>query len=133
MDIVTLQEQGRVPVTVFQVKGRINLGNAEQLQTQAQEAFEAGTRNLLIDLTEVPSMTSAGLRAIIHIYHLLGGGPSRESGEAIRQAPASGSLKSPHLKLLNPAPHVRRVLQIAGFGMFVEIYENMQDAIASFG
>ena len=46
-------EQGRVPVTVFHIKGEIDTNSYEQLQAQAKQAFEAGTRNLLLDLRAV--------------------------------------------------------------------------------
>jgi hypothetical protein len=47
---------------------------------------------------------------------------------------AGGALrKSPHLKLLNPPPALRRVLQIAGFDVFIDIFDDLQTAIDSFG
>ena len=49
-------------MTIFHISGAVTT-NAE-LENQAQEAFEAGTRDLLLDLTEVPYMAPAGLRAL---------------------------------------------------------------------
>ena len=63
MNIVVSQEQGSVPVTVFQLEGELGAGSYEQLQDQAQEAFDEGTRNLLLDLTDVTFISSAGFRA----------------------------------------------------------------------
>lgn len=126
MDIIVSQEQGRVPVTVFRIVGRVNLGNVAELENKAQQAFENGMRDLLIDLAEVLSLTSAGLRAFHSIYRLLssasseGGGPDKV-------------LKSPHFKFVNPSLPVLKVLTTAGFDMFVEIHTDRQDAIASFG
>jgi len=131
LEITVSQEQGRAPVTVFHLKGRMNLGTAEQLQARAQETIQAGARYMLLDLTGVQSLTSAGLRAIHQIYQLLRDASSAEGDEAARKAQA-GALKSPHLKLLNPTPDVRRVLQIAGFDMFLEVHDELEDAIASF-
>ena len=65
MEITVSQEVGRVPVTVFEVSGLINLGSADQLEQQAQADYEKGTRYLLIDLSEVDSLSSAGLRSIL--------------------------------------------------------------------
>lgn len=131
LEIFVSQEQGRAPITVFHLKGRMNLGTAEQLQARAQETVQAGARYLLLDLTGVQSLTSAGLRAIHQIYQLLRDASTAEGDEAARKAQA-GALKSPHLKLLNPTPEVRRVLQIAGFDMFLEVHDNLKDAIVSF-
>ena len=61
MDIIVCQEQARVPVTIFHLKDRINLGNVEQLIQKAQEAFANGARDLLIDLTNVPPSPAPGL------------------------------------------------------------------------
>lgn len=132
LEITVSQEHGRVPVTVFRVKGRANLGTAEQLQAKAREAVEAGTRALLLDLTEVLSVTSVGLQAIQHIYKLLHAASPEARDEATRQGKTEGITKSPHLKLLNPSPDVLRVLRIAGFETFLEIHDNLKDAVASF-
>ena len=64
------QVQAQVPVTILRLADRINMGNTEQLVDKAKEVFANGARYLLIDLTNVPSMTSAGLRAIQIIYKL---------------------------------------------------------------
>jgi anti-anti-sigma factor len=131
LEISVSQEQGRVPVTVFHLKGRLNLGTAEQLQAKAQEAVQAGARYVLLDLSEVLSVTSAGLRTFHQIYQLLRDASTAEGDEATRAAGES-VLKSPYLKLHNPTPDVRRVLQIAGFDMFLEIHDNLKDAITSY-
>ncbi len=132
MDIVVSQEQGRVPVTVFRIKGRLDAASREKLQAQAQEAIAAGKRNLLIDLSGVDFMSSAGLHALHHILDLLRADLSTEENEAMKKGLRDGTYKSPNLKLLNPNPHVLQTLQIAGFDMFLEIHHNLKDAVASF-
>ena len=42
MEIAVSHAQGRVPVTVFRIKGEIDVNSYEQLQAQAQAAVEAG-------------------------------------------------------------------------------------------
>ena len=126
MKITVTQEQGLVPVSVFRIEGRINLGNADELTSMAEEAYKLGMRNLLIDLTEVDSLTSAGLRAILSIMKLLGT-DSEDSGSGTK--PVS---KSTHLKLLNPSPYVLTVLKTAGFDRYLETYNHLQEALASF-
>ena len=130
MDIVVSCKQGRVPVTVFHLKG--DLASEEQLQTRVQEAFEAGTRNLLLDLTEVPYVSSRGLRALHYIYMLLRTDAPDESDEAVRAGISTGRYTSPHLKLLKPSKNVMKALSSTGYDMFLEIHQNLKDAIASF-
>jgi anti-anti-sigma regulatory factor len=131
MEIIVSQEQARVPVTIFRLKDRINLGNVEQLVQKTQEAFANGVRDLLIDLTHVPSITSAGLGAIHAIYKLLNGESS--PGKGIASAGTSDAIrKASHLKILNPVPDVRRVLKIVGFDVFIDIFDNQQEALLAY-
>jgi hypothetical protein len=132
MDITVAQKEGRVPVTVFHVKGNIDVTTYEQLQAQARLAYETGARNLLLDLAEVPYVSSAGIRAINSIFNLLRTDAPGESDEAVRKGLSDGTFKSPHLKLLNPKPQVLEVLTIAGVDMFLEIHRDLAAAVASF-
>lgn len=130
MEISASQMQGRVPVTVFHIKGPV-ISNVE-LQQQAQEAFDAGTQNILLDLTDVPYMATSGLRALHFIYTLLRTDTPEESTEAVNKGIAAGTFVSPHLKLLKPSAHVMEALKVAGYDMFLEIHRDLKRAIASF-
>lgn len=132
MDITVSVEQGRVPVTVFRVKGEINVASYEQLQSQAQQAYANGVRDLLLDLAEVPYVSSAGIRALNGIFHLLRSDSPAESDEAMRKGMSDGTFSSPHFKLLNPSRNVREALSMAGVDMFLAIHTDLKTAIASF-
>ena len=69
MDITSWRETGAVPVTVLQLKG--DLVAEEPLATRARTAFADGARNIVLDLGDVPYISSAGLRAIHTVYMLL--------------------------------------------------------------
>ena len=105
---------------------------SNQLEQAAREAYQQGNRNLLIDLSEVPSITSAGLRAILVIYKLLGSERSNHVGSGTSSGSTDQPAKSAYLKLLNVSPEVRKVLRIAGFEDYLEIYDDQDEAIASF-
>ena len=130
MEIVVTRDEGRVPVTVFQLKG--DLANEEPLRSQASEAYEAGTRNLILDLNDVPYITSSGLRVMHYVFDLLRSDSPDESDEAVREGIASGRYKSPHLKLLKPSKNALKALSVSGYDMFLEIHKNYKEAIASF-
>ena len=132
MEITVTQEQGRVPVTVLHVQGDINANTADQFQEEAQQAYENGARNMLIDLSGVALLSSAGLRALHSIFNMLRGDSPEESDEVVRKGLTDGTYKSPHLKLLSPQKNVTQVLSMAGFDMFLEIYDNRKKAVASF-
>jgi anti-anti-sigma factor len=124
MNIRVAHEQGRVPVTVFYVQGQLNLGSTPQLEKMARTEYDNGMRDLLVDLSETTSLTSAGLRTLAVLYRLLED-PSSDASESRR--------KSAHLKLLNLPSDLRRVIQISGFDNFIAIYDDLPTAVASFG
>ena len=132
LEITMVDAKGSAPVTVFHMHGRIDTNTYEQLQNKADEAYRNGTRNLLLDLSEVDYVSSAGLRAIHYIYTTLRDTSLDESDEAISKGIRAGTYKSRHLKLLNPSRDVQVVLKAAGFDMYIEIFNNLQKAVASF-
>ena len=132
MNIAVSQQPGRVPVTVFRITGDINTNTYEQLQEQARQAFAAGARNLLLDLSEVPYVSSAGIRALNNTFNLLRTDAPGESAEAMSKGLRDGTFKSPHLKLLNPSSAVLKTLNMAGVDMFLEVHTDFDAAIASF-
>lgn len=125
-------EQARIPVTVLHVKGEINTNTFDQLQARADQAYASGTRDVLLDLTDVPYISSAGLRALHHIFTMLRANRPEESDEAMSKGLRDGTFKSPHLKLLKPNPRVHEVLKVAGFDMYLEIFNDRKSALASF-
>lgn len=112
--IKTSQAQGRVPVTVFQLPERVNLGNFGQLEDAAKEAYNGGMRDLVIDLSQTVSLTSIGIRAIVVIHKML----------------AVDGAK--HLKIAGPMPYLREMLDISGVTQYIEIYDTVEEAVASF-
>ena len=131
MEIVISYENGKVPVTVFHIKGEIAAEASEQLEQQVQDVFETGTHNLVLDLTDVAFISSGGLRAIHYIFTLLHS-DSPEDAKSMRKGILAGTYRSPHLKLVNPSSNVTRALQTAGYDMFLETCSDLQKAIASF-
>lgn len=133
LGITSLTVQGRVPITIFQLKGEVDVYTYEQLVDLAEDAVDNGTRNILLDLSDVDYIASAGLRAIHQIYTLLRDRcADEESDEAVRRGLLDGTYKSPHLKLLNPSPVVEKVLKMGGFDMYLESYKDIDAAVASF-
>ena len=108
------QAQGRIPVTIFQLQDRINLGNYKELEQTAEETYYNGMRDLVIDLSLTPSLTSIGIRTLVVIYKML----------------ATDDAK--HLKLASPIEPIHEMLKIAGITQFIEIYDSVDEALASF-
>jgi anti-anti-sigma factor len=138
MDINVEQARGKVPVTVVSLRGSLDGSNYQALIAKAKELYEAGTRNLLLDMSNVPFMSSAGLVALHSIIKLLRNEklPDPEAGwEALhaigREANAGAQLQR-NIKLLSPQPKVEQTLELSGIKSFFEILTDRQSALDSF-
>lgn len=136
MNISVSQAQGNVPVTVIKIDGQLDGQNYQELISKAQELYKEGTRDFLLDLSELTYISSAGLVAL-HSMALLARGaelPDTESGwsayRSMGRSSEAGMQK--HVKLLNPRSEVMGVLDMVGFNNVFEIYTALDEAIKSF-
>ena len=136
MNISVNQTQGRVPVAVLGVQGDLDASNFELLIAQVQDIYRAGTRHVLLDLSQTTFVSSSGLVALHSIAMLLQGRqpPGAEDGWGAIHAVGRdlGGGVQPHVKLLNPQPKVERVLEKAGLKEVFEIHTDRAAALASF-
>jgi len=135
MNINISQAQGRVPVTILGLQGDLDGSNYKALIAKAQELYKAGAKHLVLDMTSVPFMSSAGIVALHSVALLMRGDqpPDPEQGWAAFHAVARDvSELQQHVKLLNPQPRVERTLQVAGLKTFFEIHTDLATAVASF-
>ncbi len=136
MEITLSQKQGSVPVTVVKPHGDVDASNYTELINKVQELFKQGTANFIIDLADVPFMSSAGLVALHSIAILLRGEPASDPQtgwaalKAMDRSRDRGFQK--HVKLLGPQQYVAETFDKAGFTQFFEIYKDMDSALASF-
>ena len=131
MEIGVEKDLGNVSVTIFRLRG--DLVDVEPLVGQAQAEYDAGTRNLLLDLSGVKYISSTGLRALHQVFMMLRGDEPGDSDESVRTGIAAGTYTSPHLKLLQPTKTAMKTLSLGGYDMFLGIYKKEDKAIASFG
>lgn len=136
MNISVSQVQGKVPVTVFKVDGQLDGQSYQDLIQKGREAYQAGWRDFLIDMTDLSYISSAGLVALHSMALMLRGEdmPNTEAGwSAFRSmSKTSASGKQAHIKLLNPRTEVRNVLDMVGFGAVFEIFADLDEAVKSF-
>jgi anti-anti-sigma regulatory factor len=136
MQISFSKQEGRVPVTVMKLAGNLDASNYADVITKAQNAYDEGSRSLLMDLSEVPYVSSAGLMSL-HSVALIFAGFSLKSKEAGRPAFRSINAENAktvreHLKLLCPQPDVEQVLDVVGLKQFLDIYTELETAVQSF-
>jgi anti-anti-sigma regulatory factor len=136
MNISVSQAQGNVPVSIIKLDGQLDGQNFQDLISKAQELYNAGERDFLLDLSDLTYISSAGLVAL-HSVALLARGeelPDVEGGwNAYRSMGRSSEAGvQRHVKLLNPRSEVMGVLDMVGFSNVFEIYTDRDEAINSF-
>ena len=118
-EISSEQVQAGVPVTVFHIRGCLDAQSEEQLLAAARTAYDGGARYLLVDMKELDTLTSAGMRALQKVYQIF--------------TPKEEHFKVAHLKLCNAPPQIYNVLGITGFLHNIPTYESVDSALQSFG
>lgn len=127
-DALTItKDDGRV--VVLHLAGRLDGQSEGMLMNEARLAYDAGARFLLIDLTELEMLTSAGLRALHNIYKLF---TPRQEIETWEKEKHGEPYKSKYFKLAGANPKIFYVLNLAGFLHNIPIYPEMQLALDSF-
>jgi anti-anti-sigma factor len=108
---VTVSEMRRV--TLIEVTGRIDSTNATKLGEALGEQIDAGRNQIVLDLSSVDYMSSAGLREMV--------------AAAKRVRNSNGDLR-----LASPSARVREVLELAGLNMIFQVYPTQVEAVGSF-
>lgn len=135
LNVTVEHEQARVPVAVMKLDGELDAASYLDVIARARQLAEAGTRSLLLDLSDLSYMGSSGLFAIHSIATLLRGEepPDPEAGwSAIHSMDRPKSDLVEGVKLLNPQPQVDRVLDRSGLKRFFETHTDRAQAVASF-
>jgi len=135
MEITVTQEKGKVPVSVVHIKGELDTSNYFKLVNTAQALYSAGARSLLLDLTYLKFISSAGIASLHLVTKMF-------RDEKVAPEDVWDTFKKldrdrerrlqKHVKLFNPSPEVDYILDILGFKQFFEIHTDLEEAIGSF-
>lgn len=105
----------RSGVSLLQLSGRLVDGHGDQELREAVDVLvESGRNRIVVDLSEVSAIDSAGLGELV--------------AAARRVAQAGGALKA-----LHPRERVAHVMNITRVLPLFEVFETENDAVASFG
>jgi anti-anti-sigma factor len=132
MEITTSIVQSRVPVTVMRLEGDLDANSAESFNAAVAAVIEGGARDVLIDLSAVPFLSSAGIRSLHALYTQLHPGGSEQEKDAVYKGISAGTYSAPHLKLLKPTHKVEEVIKLSGLDMYLKMYTNESEALAAF-
>ncbi len=110
-----IRDRVRLGVTILEPIGPVTIGGgADALRGALHRALDAGAERILIDLGSVPMIDSSGIGSIIASHRTV----TSRGGE---------------LKLLHLPPKVHDVLQITLVLSLLEVHDDEESAIASFG
>lgn len=136
MEITVTNHAGKVPIAVIQLSGQLDGQTHQALINAAKSVYSSGTKKILLDFTNLTYISSAGLVALHSIAMMLRGNtiPNSEAGWASMQSVRVSGAEKPedNLKLLNPHPEVKSVLEMVGFDRAFEMYTDLQQALDSF-
>lgn len=111
--MVDISVTGQDNITLIEANGRIDGMNAPQLGTALNEQIDGGKLQLVLDLSKVEYMSSAGLRELVNGLKKI----KRNGGD---------------MRIAQPSPRVREVLEMAGLDTIFLIFDTASEAAASF-
>ena len=138
MNLTTEQVSTDKNITILKVQGDLDGSSYLTLVEEAQKLYAAGTRKLLLDLSEMSFISSAGLVGLHSVILVMRGQEpaDREGGwgvlHEIANEVSSSSSQETNCKLLQPQPRVQKTLDMTGFANILEIHSDRDTAVASF-
>lgn len=134
MEITVSFHQANEPVAVMNIKGNVDASNYIKIVNKAQEIYNNPVHNLILDLSEVPFISSAGLVAIHKIALIYSGGKQEveQEGKETRPDFTHNANARKRVKLLNPQPNVDKTLETTGLKLFFKVFGNLDTALKSF-
>lgn len=132
MDITASTEQGRVPVTIIHIKGSIDSTTYQIFQSITETIITDGARHLLINLQDARYISSAGLRTLHILFNKLRAFHKDVNDDELRVQMKAGSYKSPYIKVVHLSPQVKEAFDLSGFETYIEVFDDISKAVASF-
>jgi anti-sigma B factor antagonist len=111
--MLNIQTSQHENVLLVEASGRIDSSNANQFGEALNNVADGGHLQVVLDLSGVDYMSSAGLREIVSAVKKL----NRQKGD---------------LRLAQPSPRVMEVLELTGLDSALQIFPSQTEAIGSF-
>ncbi|PJF28228.1 MAG: hypothetical protein CUN53_01100 [Phototrophicales bacterium] len=100
-------------VTLVQVNGRVDGTNANQLGSALVGQIDSGRTRIVLDLSMVEYMSSAGLREIVMAYKRV----QRSAGD---------------VRIVQPSRRVMELLEVSGLNTVFQIFPSQSEAVRSY-
>ena len=102
-------------VDLLKVTGRVDHQTAPDLEKALRDVINQGRHNIVVDLSDVSYISSAGLKAL------------QSTAKSARSGLIGGDLRLVGLK-----PNIREIFDTIGFTQLFKIYDDPLDAVGSF-
>lgn len=109
MDITSEQQDNAL---ILKPQGRVDGQNAQQFHLDLESKLGGGEQSVIIDMSDIKYISSAGLRAILLIAKTM-------------------RARNTKFMLCSLADTVKQVFLISGFDKFVPLYETREESLAS--
>ena len=96
---------------IISLQGQVNSANAATVETEVLSVLQKGAKNVLLNMSELSYISSAGLRVVLVL--------------AKRLKQAGGKLV-----IYGMQPHVQEVFDISGFMAILNVVASRDDAVA---
>jgi anti-anti-sigma factor len=126
-----------VPVTVMSLDGELDASNYLRLVDDVRDLYGSGTRDLLIDLSDLTFIASSGLVALYSVVQVMNGEepPDPEYGWGAMREVTRG-VEDGHVQtavqLCGAQPAVAEVLQRTGLDRLFRIHPDRESAVAGY-
>ncbi|MDZ4765481.1 MAG: STAS domain-containing protein [Chloroflexota bacterium] len=111
--MINIQVSNLQDVTLVQVNGRIDSTNANRLGAALTDEIDNGHTRIVLDLSSVEYMSSAGLREIVMAYKRV----QRSAGD---------------VRIAHPSDRVMEVLEVSGLDSVFQIFPSQGEAVGSY-
>ena len=98
---------------IISLQGQVNSSNAATVESEVLAVVQGGAKNVLLNMTELSYISSAGLRVVLVLAKRL----KQDGGQLV---------------LCAMQPHVREVFDISGFLAILNVEGSRADALARF-
>lgn len=100
-------------VDLITLSGRVDSSTAPELEETLEDRIDEGRYNLVLDLSDVNYLSSAGLRALV---------------SALRTCKKKGG----DVRIANPSERVSEVMSLAGLDSLFTMYDDVTVAVGSY-
>ena len=125
---------GSPAVSVVELDGELDASNYERVIEVVRDAYERGTRGLVLDFSKLAFMASSGLFALHSAFRIMRGEtpPDPESGwGALHEVAGDHEQHAANVRIAAPQEAIGRVLERTGMGQLFPIDGDRASAVAA--